>query len=392
MVSPADSMKAVAQWVEQQSILAGADEPSRQVDIHRSAGERLMKLGEYGNAADQYFLAVDACDTAGDATGAINCLLDAARCYSLRNDAQTSLHLATAACEQAHALGYNPGIAQSLLEIGNSKWQMARMPEAREYLVQARGLFKELGDHYHVAIADLSLGTVAALSRDYDVAEATFLSALAYFKQEQHFEPAYRVVNNLAGVMFQRRDFVKARQYLEECRTYDPQRQGARQLNASYNLGLLDVLEGKLDDARKNLNRALLLARKSGDVTVESNVLINLALAALLAGDPAEALNYGNLAGLRAQGLPSEAQQPVVVMRTIMLLANGRLAGREELPVPLPETGTEVLWQLIPALEYITRHQLYKSAVQPGLAQAQAERWLAAAQAELAGREDGAPQ
>lgn len=376
------SANQVFEWMNRELSALGSSQRSGESDIYLAGGDRLVQLGELGAAVEHYQKALEICDSLGRERCAIECQIRLADCYILRSDIHTGLHLANQALEQARALNFPKGIALAQLAAGNSLWRLEKITEARAALNEARGLFVSLDDLYNVSQTDLALGTIAAMLDDNDTAEATYLSAYDYFNQQNFDELACRTLNNLAGVMYQRRDLAKTREYMEKCLTYKLPRNSMLMLNVVCNLGLLDVQELKLDSARKNLNRALLLARESREIDVEAYVLVNLAVTSLLSFELTEALNYSNLAVLRAQGRTA-AHHQAVIARAVARLANGHLDSAEDLPSPPEEIHADVLWQMIFTLQSLMDNGVFDQHANAPDIKAQAERWLKSMRAVL---------
>lgn len=367
---------AVSDWVKLKlSILNGANQQPDETDVLIAAGKRLLELGDHGAAIDHFRRALDLCNSIPDKRKGIECHIFLANCYRKRNDGHTSLHLAQEALEEARAIQFTEGIALAQLAAGRDLAEMHRTVEARIALAEAKQIFTMLGDMFNFHQAELTLGTMAAVSGEFDIAEEKSFAAYQYFHKHEHEMQACLALNNLTGLMFQRRDLVKAREYMEQCLTYSLPRTSTLILIVTYNLGLLDVQERKLDKARQHLNRALLLARELRHLEAETNVLSNLAVTELLSSEFKEALYYSKLAVLRAETQP-KIYTRAVTTQAVVRLASGQLAGTEDLPANFAGLHQDDLWQLIMVLQAIINENIAAKQSNPEAVKAQAERWL----------------
>jgi tetratricopeptide (TPR) repeat protein len=92
-----------------------------------------------------------------------------------------------------------------------------------------------------------------------------------------HFRTSM-VCNNLGSMAIARGDFAAARSYLEESVALSEMLASAP-LDQTFNLGLADLLDGNLDDARSRFARCMVISRRVGDPSMIAYTMLGMALA-----------------------------------------------------------------------------------------------------------------
>ena len=168
----------------------------------------------------------------------------------------------------ADSLGYQPGRAHALNCLGTVAHFRGDLPAAERWYGEAARLAHRLADRRLSGMVQQNLGVLADIQGRTDEAIAHFRLALVAFEQEEQFDAALWVLNNL-GVLYTREGATaRAKDTLDRARALanelgDVASEGIVEENRSS----LFVALGQLDEAEMAATRAYGVAERRGDNT-----------------------------------------------------------------------------------------------------------------------------
>jgi diguanylate cyclase (GGDEF)-like protein len=177
--------EAVDHYRQALALLAAPEAtPAQLATVHRGAGVALADIDAYDEALGHYLQALSASQAAGDTLEAAKTAGNIGNLYNTLGELERSRQYHQHALEGFQAVGYKPGIAGTLVNLGSLAAKFAsgaeeagRMDEARtenerlrDLNEQALALFTELGNERGIAYASSNIGL--ALDRLGEPAQA----------------------------------------------------------------------------------------------------------------------------------------------------------------------------------------------------------------------------
>jgi DNA-binding SARP family transcriptional activator/predicted negative regulator of RcsB-dependent stress response len=243
------------------------------------------------------------------------------------------------ALEATRKANHVRGQAAMLYSMGSLHMSQQRFGPARKEFITAAKLFSDVDDDQGIALVTRHIAYMDRLSGRLDDATIRYEQALATFRATGDHVAAAYVLQNLAQVKLEQREFGKAMELLSDalrlsriaqCTRAEAQalhRTGEAYLLAGdpgravdtfelalarireigdpvgeahvlQGAGLARVRQGELDKARSTLQRALQIAHTLGERLVEARALLALGELALVSGAPGNAV----VSGRRAAG------------------------------------------------------------------------------------------
>ena len=265
------------------------------------AGEMLLDLYDYAGAISQLEDAIDLLDGQVAPSHEILVIARSTLLIALRESGR--LEDARAVCEDLPPLDDLEGeIQRELLhERGMLDLEASRLPEALNYLQQARKVARELGDtkgeiNAMLGIAQIfekqnQLPRAAQLLQDV----STMVQNLGELNlQEPDDRKLFWTAYNQLGTLFIRqKDYQRAQQFLqmayEKARAIEDFRGLVRVMS---NFGALSLTMRDVDRARNYFENAAQFAASTGDLLNQSRILTNLGITALEANDLKASKSY----------------------------------------------------------------------------------------------------
>ena len=254
-------------------------------------GVGYARLGQTGDAQENYEKALALRRDLGDRRGIAS---------SLRNLAQIDVfsgRLDQAATRLAEArglftdLGDNPGIAAVENELGLLEEERGNYPAALAAYRRGLRSRERSGDPLGMAESLNNVGFAHFQLGDYDNARALWRQARDAFAGLDDANGVVRAEQNLGLLETARGDWKRSRLLLEESLQTAEQRQMLEEAAVSLrNLVELEILEGNLDTAEQQLDRASRLFESRQDQRGRTDAALLAARIALARGNPADAL------------------------------------------------------------------------------------------------------
>jgi tetratricopeptide (TPR) repeat protein len=323
--------------------------------LHHAARHAVIQAN-FGEAELHLEQAISIYDTLQDTENLLQCQLTLCRCMIFRNQATRARHLAKQVDEAAQAAGLPVVAARAQVELGNASWRAGHALEALEILTKAESFFADAGLDYDRGWTALGKSTALILLGRGDESVEACECALAASRKHNDSELERRSLNNLGGLAFHRRDWQMARHYLMQCMALeDEEHKSALYMNVSYNLGLVSIREGELEDARKALLKAVQAAQRNGDRELESACFLHLGIAALLSSDIDSANNYMSLALRHAHGDSFLTIDQVNLLGALIHLVSGRHETAQSLWVRQMERRNDPNYDMLEHTQHVLK-------------------------------------
>ena len=204
------------------------------------------------------------------------------------------------AVELRRSLGNRNGLATSLRNLANVLGLRGEFDAAATALEEARALHVELGDRGGLAAVEEELGLLAEERGDYPGALAAFRRALAAWQEAGDQHRTAQALNDIGFAQYQLGAYDDAQAYLvQSADLYDEVADHTGRIRTQQNLGLLAMARGRWVQARDQLQKSLAAAEQQQmleEAAVSRRNLAELELlqghlnAALLQLDKADAL------------------------------------------------------------------------------------------------------
>ena len=195
------------------------------------------------------------------------------------------------ALELRQQVGHRRGVASSLRNLAQLAMIQGRAEEAAGLLEQARELFEALDDRAGLAALDNERGLLAEERGDFPAALAAYRAALRGREALGDRLGIAESLNNLGFAQFQLGDYDSARVYWQQALDgFATLGDRAGQIRARQNLGLLESVRGRWKRAAELLQGSLREATEQQLTEERAVSLRNLAELALLQGDIAAAV------------------------------------------------------------------------------------------------------
>ncbi|MHB8911681.1 MAG: protein kinase domain-containing protein [Lysobacter sp.] len=167
------------------------------------------------------------------------------------------------AVELRRAVGNRRGLATSLRNLGSVLSLRGQFDGAAAYLDQARALHTELGDQGGIAAVENELGLLAEERGDYPQALAAFRRALVLWRQLGHKAGIAQALNDIGFAQYQLGGYDDAQAYLvQSSSAYAELGDDTGRIRTQQNLGLLATARGQWSEARKQLQASLAAAEQ----------------------------------------------------------------------------------------------------------------------------------
>lgn len=167
------------------------------------------------------------------------------------------------AVELRRTLGNRNGLATSLRNLANVLGLRGEFDKAAVSLEQARALHVELGDRGGLAAVEEELGLLAEERGDYAAALAAFRRALAAWQEVGDQHRTAQALNDIGFAQYQLGAYDDAQAYLvQSADIYDALADHTGRIRTQQNLGLLATARGRWDQARDQLQKSLSAAEQ----------------------------------------------------------------------------------------------------------------------------------
>lgn len=185
-------------------------------------------------------------------------LRNIANVYAAWGDRQTAATWYAQALELARAIKSKRHEATVLQFIGNNSAKLGDTQQALQYLNQAIALHHELGNQFGEADALKTLGSFYYQTGKYDEAVEKFGASLAIAEPLKLPTIIANDQANLGHTYFALNDLARAREYLTKAlEFFRPNGYRAQEAACLEMLGRIDMREGRLEEALRNLEPAL---------------------------------------------------------------------------------------------------------------------------------------
>jgi predicted ATPase/DNA-binding SARP family transcriptional activator len=172
--------------------------------------ERLTRLVSLPGATGRTVARVRALNAAGALTGRLG-------------DSETARALLEESLAIGHELGYQEGVARSLLNLGKVAHRQGddeaaptRYEEARAFYEQGLAIFRELGDQQGIASSLFHLGATVMHQREYEIARALLEESLALCRERGNQYGIACALHYLAHVAKRQGKYEAAQAHFEE--------------------------------------------------------------------------------------------------------------------------------------------------------------------------------
>jgi predicted ATPase/class 3 adenylate cyclase/tetratricopeptide (TPR) repeat protein len=155
-------------------------------------------------------------------------------------------------------LGYQPGVADALYELGRYMENTNDRVTAHELLTASIQISQEAGDKLRTARGMNILGDVFMLQGDSTQARRLYEEALSIYRGLKHRQAPLWPLGNLGALALANGDLISARSYLEESLTL--YREADNEIMATWvlcNLGEVAIRQERFDEARAYIERSI---------------------------------------------------------------------------------------------------------------------------------------
>ncbi len=264
----------------------------------------LKRLNMAATAREWFERARDLAEKAGRKKLAAAVLLDLARTELAAGAYEEALGLARSAGDAYRILADDHGLAEAVLERAKGLWYLGEYRRATEAQRQALSL-SEAGSDVRLGIMARSLGGLIALGMgDLDGAAKKLGDALERARRAELRDEEAVQLNNLGIVFREKGKLDRALSLFREAQAIDKRLKSSLGLAYDFrNIGIVEQMLGRLDQAGEHLARALELTRTIGDRFNEVKILYGLARLEVLEEKLAPALAHARAAHDLAAGL-----------------------------------------------------------------------------------------
>jgi CHAT domain-containing protein/tetratricopeptide (TPR) repeat protein len=217
-------------------------------------------------------------------------------------------------------------LASALNALGIDYYWLGRFSEAAQVLEEALAIYRELGQTRGAIRVLVTLGDVYQRSAEAERSFEAYQEALTYAEQLGELSNEVAVLHNNVAISY--RDggnFGKARSHLERAlQIARSTGQPYAEVLALFSLGTLNLMQAKVAEAQRALTAALQLADSLGYTPQRVGILADLAAAAVAAGNPREAMRWSDAASALGDSMGLAISQiPVLQARASALEATG---------------------------------------------------------------------
>lgn len=182
------------------------------------------------------------------------------------------------AVELRRAVGNRRGVATSLRNLAGVVSLRGEFAAANTYLGEARALYEALDDRDGLAATENELGLLAEERGDYPAALEAFRRALQAWQQSGDAYRAAEALNSIGYAHYQLGAYDSAQAFWQQAAdSYATLGDQTGDVRIAQNLGLLDIARGRWDEARARLQRSLQQAEQQQMLEEVAVSLRNLA-------------------------------------------------------------------------------------------------------------------
>ncbi|CAN5579394.1 hypothetical protein BH23PSE2_BH23PSE2_11190 [soil metagenome] len=282
------------------------------------------------------------------------------------------------AVDLRRAVGNRRGVATSLRNLASVVSLRGEFAAASTYLAEARDLYEALGDRDGLAATEYESGLLSEERGDYPAALEAFRRALQAWQQSGDLYRAAEALNGIGFAHYQLGAYDSAQVFWQQAAdAFARLGDQTGEVRTAQNLGLLDIARGRWDEARVRLQQSLLQAEQQQMLEEVAVTRRNLAELELWQGHLDSALQQVEQA--QALFLQREDQRGATdagLLRTQVLLAAHADAqarqGLHALREPLQQASSEQ--QAIAALIEASLARRDRARTQENAALAEAAR------------------
>lgn len=288
--TPSTTTAATSEAVEWRShaLRRSTERGDRHAEIrHRCGlGVALMEVGQIENAIAELenVLANSAPDD--DALARIDALGSLGTIHHDKNDLARALQYREASLAAARTTADHTRVAKSLGNLGVTCLAIGDTERARSLFTENVALARSISDHLSTATALGNLGIIAIRTGDLDGADSLFSEVRELGRSISNPLVEARSLANLADVRFSARRFDESIALAEESLAIADRHSLPGFAAATANrIAVVYRERGDMTAARMHSERAVELARDSGDQLVEAMALANLAIVYQMTGE-----------------------------------------------------------------------------------------------------------
>jgi tetratricopeptide (TPR) repeat protein len=297
--------RAVALYKRKLELLEPDDHPGRLAALHE-LGTVQVAMGRTDAAADSFRQMLRSAWALGAPGKLAVALSKLGRISRGRGDYAAALRDLEEALRLFRQCGDQVGIAAALTDIGSLHYLLGAYDEARRCHREALALRRELDDNRGTALALLHLAMLDRAAGLLDRAATKTQEALRLGEHSAAKEELAQAMNLLGVLAFDRGDLVSAVGYLQEGLKLAADTDRRMECYLLNNLGEVQFWAGQLDEAARNLGRALELAGEQEDRRALGEIHRNAARLSIWQRRPERATAYADRALALAQQIGNE--------------------------------------------------------------------------------------
>jgi len=196
------------------------------------------------------------------------------------------------AVELRRALGDRRGVASSLRNLAHLATVQGNFAQAQSQLEEARSLFVALGDRAGLSAVDNELGLLAEERGDYARAMEAYRRVLSAREADGDDSGVAESLNNIGFANYQSGDYDSAdKSWRQALKAFTALRDMNGIVRVQQNLGLLEIARGNWTESRRLLTTSLTTAERQHMVEEAAVSRRNLAELELVSGHLADALD-----------------------------------------------------------------------------------------------------
>lgn len=258
-----------------------------------SLGDDTADHGDYKKAISIYKLSRKVAEAIGNRPATADSMNRAAMAYESLGDRDLQSQLAAEALALSRNSGYQRGIADALISIGNIAESNGKMDEAIDSFQTSLAIYKELSDKAGMATALNNLGLVMTDQANYREAEDYFRQSLSLREEIGDMRKLAVTLNDLAGNYYSMGDFLKSIEYYSQSLKHSEALNDKKQIAVvTFNIGATYQSWGDYRSALDSFQRSL---QEMEDLGLEQSlhyVLFGIGVTYKNLGNYSEALKY----------------------------------------------------------------------------------------------------
>lgn len=211
----------------------------------------------------------------------------------LENEPQTAAALATEAYQLAVRKADHKGKADALLLLGLTSEKRADLEPARDYLIQAANLFKQVQEPGQQQKCLAYAGRVCRIAGELDRAKELLDQSLELAEQQGDSRAKAEVLNNIAGILYTKGEHLEALQVMEKVLMAHKEAVNLQGYHVALgNVALLHLRLGEYPQALEKLFEVYGFYKQNSDTQWEAWALNSIGSAYEEAQDFAKAVEY----------------------------------------------------------------------------------------------------